>query len=335
MPPKRTFPKEVIDLSTERSGSDEGNDELGELSVPAGGSQAPGPARRSDTRESQHQSASATRKGKQRATSAELEAEAFLARQVQDYQQPTEEQEELGQQEDIEAAEADAAIRPAKRLRASRQEPAGSVVPSASGQEGQDLSDTAERASVANYALKVGPALQHAASTALDWASLQVLQDSALLLASLVRLECREGGNVALDSSWRTAALQRADGVERRYTGTNDIAAIREPYGELREAWRRMHENPTVSPFANPQVGTTAPSSRSRAAGPSTISRSSRSGPSTSSGALPDTSAAVPRTRGTARATGAPSSMAATSSGAASSSTRTRPASTRSQRSKR
>lgn len=76
--------------------------------------------------------------------------------------------------------------------------------PKESWPEGPGPAKTSEGAVAMSYALCVGPALQHAASTALTWASLQVQQDDALL-ASLVKSQLC-GSGLARDAeadTWR------------------------------------------------------------------------------------------------------------------------------------
>lgn len=92
-----------------------------------------------------------------------------------------------------------------------------------------------------DYAVRVGPALQHAASMAVMWAALQVQQDLTVLNAYRVRAEM---GRTEGD---REAALQYADLIINRYTGHNSITEARDPYAELRNTWRWINDNPAMA----------------------------------------------------------------------------------------
>ena len=80
-------------------------------------------------------------------------------------------------------------------------------------------------------------------------AILQIQQDTALLNAHLLRVTCTNA------ESDRRAALQQADRVLERYTGSNDITLIREPYAELRNVLQHIHRYSADLIVRPPQQG--------------------------------------------------------------------------------
>lgn len=103
-----------------------------------------------------------------------------------------------------------------------------------------------------NEVMRAAPGLEHAASMAVMWAGLQVQQDIALLLAQVLDLLCsRDPGDDTDHTASTSAARNLIAQISRRYTGENDIAAVREPYAELRRLWQATNQDSAASPVQN------------------------------------------------------------------------------------
>ncbi|PWY97815.1 hypothetical protein BCV70DRAFT_45941 [Testicularia cyperi] len=163
--------------------------------------------------------------------------------------------------------------------------------------------DTPEGNAAFAYALRLGPALAHSTSMAVDWAALQVQIDQTQLQAASVLIAAAD--NDAPDAQQdRARAVQIARDVQARYSGDNDVRNYRDPYMELLSLWRRMGANPTTAPlmrtypsmYERPRTAGTEPATTNDAESrPEETDPMSR--PPTTSVAAPTTSAAAPTTR--------------------------------------
>ncbi|GAC75379.1 hypothetical protein PANT_15d00051 [Moesziomyces antarcticus T-34] len=160
-----------------------------------------------------------------------------------------------GNEDDISRADEEEEIpdseapRSTKRKRKTGKKPTGRPRFRTPRREEAYASDTLEEAVSMAYVLRVGPALQHAATGTIGWSAQQVKQDIALLLNCLLRLKLAGGApNVSNDA--RRSALALAETIERRYIGTNDITSIGQPYAYFRKLWLQLQEDPATSQMA-------------------------------------------------------------------------------------